>query len=94
MFVANRVPNCRALTRNRIYGFMKRLVYSSKALTLSVVTSDARYRSRIVLHWLKLFIVHFDGAYLLASEWLHCLIVKCYTMCSLGLCSYLHMCLK
>ena len=51
------VPNWRAVIRNRIYGyaFMKRLVYSSNALVLSKVTSDARYRSKIVRHWLKLF---------------------------------------
>ena len=48
MFVVNRVPNCRAVIRNRIYGFMKRLVSSSNALVLSAVTSDARYRSKIV----------------------------------------------
>ena len=53
MFVVNRVPNCRAVIRNRIYGFMKRLVSSSNALVLSTVTSDARFRSRIVRHWLK-----------------------------------------
>ena len=38
MFVVNRVPNCRAVIRNRIYGFMKRLVSSSNALVLSTVT--------------------------------------------------------
>ena len=27
MFVVNRVPNCRAVIRNRIYGFMKRLCH-------------------------------------------------------------------
>ena len=48
MFVVNRVPNCRAVIRNRIYGFMKRLVSSSNALVLSTVTSDARFRSKIV----------------------------------------------
>ena len=33
---------------------MKRLVSSSNALVLSAVTvSDARFRSRIVRHWLK-----------------------------------------
>ena len=53
MFVVNRVPNCRAVIRNRIYGFMKRLVSSSNALVLSTVTSDARFRSRIIRHWLK-----------------------------------------
>ena len=53
MFVVNRVPNCRAVIRNRIYGFMKRLVSSSNALVLSAVTSDTRFRSRIVRHWLK-----------------------------------------
>ena len=37
MFVVNRVPNCRAVIRNRIYGFMKRLVSSSNALVLSVL---------------------------------------------------------
>ena len=36
--------------RNRIYGFMKRLVSSSNALVLSAVTSDTRFRSRIVRH--------------------------------------------
>ena len=41
MFAVNRVPNCRAVVRNRIYGFMKRLVSSSNALVLSAVTSDA-----------------------------------------------------
>ena len=46
MFVVNRVPNCRAVIRNRIYGFMKRLVSSSNALVLSAVTSDARNRSK------------------------------------------------
>ena len=61
MFVVNRVPNCRAVIRNRIYGFMKRLVSSSNALVLSAVTSDARYRSKIVRHCLKLLYVHFDG---------------------------------
>ena len=61
MFVVNRVPNCRAVIRNRIHGFMKRLVSSSNALVLSAVTSDARYRSKIVRHWLKLLYVHFDG---------------------------------
>ena len=59
--VVNRVPNCRAVIRNRIYGFMKRLVSSSNALVLSAVTGDARYRSKIVRHWLKLLYVHFDG---------------------------------
>ena len=54
MFVVNRVLNCRAGIRNRIYEFMKRLVSSSNALVLSAVTSDARYRSKIVRHWLKL----------------------------------------
>ena len=53
MFVVNRVPNCRTVIRNRIYGFMKRLVSSSNALVLSTVTSDARFRSIIVRHWLK-----------------------------------------
>ena len=38
MFVVNRVPNWRAVNRNRIYGFMKRLVSSSNALVLSTVT--------------------------------------------------------
>ena len=57
MFVVNRVPNCRAVIRNRIYGFMKRLVSSSNALVLSAVTSDARYRSKIVRHWLKLLYI-------------------------------------
>ena len=61
MFVVNRVPNCRAVIRNRIYGSMKRLASSSNALVLSAVTSDARYRSKIVHHWLKLLYVHFDG---------------------------------
>ena len=37
MFVVNRVPNRRAVIRNRIYGFMKRLVSSSNALVLSAV---------------------------------------------------------
>ena len=54
MLVVNRVPNCEAVSRNRIYGFIKRLVSSSNALVLSAVTSDARYRSNIVRHWLKL----------------------------------------
>ena len=40
---------------------MKRLASSSNALVLSAVTSDARYRSKIVRHWLKLLYVHFDG---------------------------------
>ena len=53
MFVVNRVPNFRAVIRNRIYGFIKRLVSSSNALVLSAVTSDTRFRSRIVRHWLK-----------------------------------------
>ncbi len=61
MFVVNRVPNCRAVIRNRIYGFMKILVSSSNALVLSAITSDARYRSKIVRHWLKLVYVHVDG---------------------------------
>ena len=61
MFVVNRVPNCRAVIRNRIYGFMKRLVSSSNALVLSAVTSDARYSSKIVRHWWKLLYVHVDG---------------------------------
>ena len=61
MFVVNRVPNCRAVIRNRIYGFMKRLVSSSNALVLSTVTSDARFRSRIVRHWLKSLYIHFDA---------------------------------
>ena len=56
MFVVNIVPNCRAVIRNRIYGFMKRLVSSSNAFVLSTVTSDARFRSRIVRHWLKSFV--------------------------------------
>ena len=60
MFVVNR-PNCRAVIRNRIYGFMKRLVSSSNALVLSAVTSDTRFRSRIVRHWLKSLYIHFDG---------------------------------
>ena len=58
-FVVNRVPNCRAVIRNRIHGFMKRLVSSSNALVLSAVTSDARYRSKIVRHGLKLLYVQF-----------------------------------
>ena len=61
MFVVNRVPNCRAVIRNRIYGFMKRLVSSSNALVLSAATSDARFRSRIVRHWLKSLYIHVDG---------------------------------
>ena len=61
MFVVNRVPNCRAVIRNRIYGFMKRFVSSSNALVLFAITSDARYRSKIVRHWLKLVYVHVDG---------------------------------
>ena len=61
MFVVNRVPNCRAVIRNRIYGFMKRLVSSSNALVLSAISIDARYRSNIVRHWLKLVYVHVDG---------------------------------
>ena len=61
MFAVNRVPNCRAVIRNRIYGFMKRLVSSSNALVLSAVTSDAQYLSKIVRHWLKLLYVHVDG---------------------------------
>ena len=64
MFVVNRVPNCRAVIRNRIYGFMKSLVSSSNALVLSAVTSDTRFRSRIVRHWLKSLYIHFDGAWL------------------------------
>ena len=40
---------------------MKSLVSSSNALVLSAVTSDARYHSKIVRHWLKLLYVHFDG---------------------------------
>ena len=39
--------------QERIYGSMKRLVSSSNARVLSAVTSDARFRSRIVRHWLK-----------------------------------------
>ena len=58
MFAVNRVPTCRAVIRNRIYGFMKRLVSSSNALVLSAVTSDARYRSRSVRHWLKLLYIY------------------------------------
>ena len=58
MFVVNRVPNFRAVIRNRIYGFMKILASSSNALVLSAVTSEARYRSRIVRHWLKLLYLH------------------------------------
>ena len=61
MFVVNRVPNCRAVIRNRIYGFMKRLVSSSNALALSTVTSDARFCSKIVRHWLKSLYIHFDA---------------------------------
>ena len=61
MFVVNRVPNCRAVIRNRIYGFMKRLVSSSNALGLSTVTSDARFLSRIVRHWLKSLYIHVDA---------------------------------
>ena len=55
------VVNCRAVIRNRIYGFMKRLVSSSNALVLSAVTSYTRFRSRIVRHWLKSLYIHFDG---------------------------------
>ena len=61
MFVVNRVPNCRAVIRNRIYGFMKRLVFSSNALVHSTVTSDARFRSRIVRHWLQSLYIHVDA---------------------------------
>ena len=43
------MPNGRAVTRNRIYGFMKKLASSSNALILSAVTS-ARYHYRIVRH--------------------------------------------
>ena len=61
IFVVNRVPNCRAVIRNRIYGSMKRLVSSSNALVLSTVTSDARFRSKIVQHWLKSLYIYFDA---------------------------------
>ena len=44
MFVVNRVHNCRAVIRNRIYGFMKRLVSSSNALVLSAVMRDTVLR--------------------------------------------------
>ena len=54
MFVVNRVPNCRAVIGKRIFGFMKRLASSSNALVLSAVSSEVRYRSKIVRHWLKL----------------------------------------
>ena len=39
-------------------------VSSSNAPVLSAVTSDARFRSRIIRHWLKLLYrvyIHFDG---------------------------------
>ena len=63
MFAVNRVPTCRAVIRNRIYIWIheETLVSSSNALVLFAVTSDARYRSRIFRHWLKLLYIHFDG---------------------------------
>ena len=67
-FLVNRVPNCRAVINNRIYGFMKRLVSSSNALVLSAVTSDALFRSRIVRHWLKLLYIHVDGGWDCSNE--------------------------
>ena len=59
MFVVDIVPNCRAVIRNRIFGFMKILVSSSNACVLYAFSSDARYRSKIVRHWSKLLYVHF-----------------------------------
>ena len=48
MFVVNRVPNCRAVIRNQIYGFMKRLVSSSNALVLSTVTTPVVMRDSVL----------------------------------------------
>ena len=36
-------------------------VHEEIGIFFSAVTNDARYRSRIVRHWLKILYVHFDG---------------------------------
>ena len=36
-------------------------VHGEIGILFSAVTNDARYRSRIVRHWLKILYVHFDG---------------------------------
>ena len=59
MSVVNRVPGCRTVIRNRIYGFMKKLVSSSNALVLSAVISDARYRFRSSSTLVKIIVCTF-----------------------------------
>ena len=38
-------------------------VHGEIGIFFSAVTNDARYRSRIVRHWLKILYVHFDGGW-------------------------------
>ena len=65
MFVVNRVPKLLSSGHQEpnlwIHEEIRIFFQISNALVLSAITSDARYRSKIVRHWLKLVYVHVDG---------------------------------
>ena len=51
MFAERHLPSAKALLRNLIYRFMKRLEVSSNALIIAIRNSDLHWSSRLKKHW-------------------------------------------
>ena len=53
MFVEYHVPDSKAVIRNLVYKFMRRLDASYNKLVIAIINSDIKWQSRIRRHWIK-----------------------------------------
>ena len=54
MFVEYHVPASKAVIRNIVYKFMRRLDASYNKLVIAIINSDIKWQSRIRRHWIKM----------------------------------------
>ena len=58
MFVEYHVPDSKAVIRNLVYKFMRRLDASYNKLVIAIINSDIKWQSRIRRHWIKMLYIH------------------------------------
>ena len=58
MLVEYHVQDSKAVIRNLVYKFMRRLDASYNKLVIAIINSDIKWQSRIRRHWIKMLYIH------------------------------------